>query len=158
MLASASNAVILGFQVRPTTKSRLLAENEGVEIRMYSVIYKAIEELQDAMEGMLEPTTKEIITGNLEVKETFKITKVGTIAGCIVTDGKVKASNRIRLIRDGIVKYSGELKSLKRYKDNVKDVVTGQDCGIQMKDYNDINVGDVIESYEEIEIKRTLKK
>lgn len=158
MLASASNAVIIGFQVRPTTKSRLLAENEGVEIRMYSVIYKAIEELQDAMEGMLEPTTKEIITGNLEVQETFKITKIGTIAGCMVIDGKVKASNRIRLIRDGIVKYSGELKSLKRYKDNVKEVVTGQDCGIQMKEYNDIHVGDVIESYEEIEIKRTLKK
>ncbi len=158
MLASASNAVIIGFQVRPTTKSRLLAENEGVEIRMYSVIYKAIEELQDAMEGMLEPTTKEVITGNLEVQETFKITKIGTIAGCMVIDGKVKASNRIRLIRDGIVKYSGELKSLKRYKDNVKEVVTGQDCGIQMKEYNDIHVGDVIESYEEIEIKRTLKK
>ena len=157
MLASASNAVILGFQVRPSVKSRALAEEEGVEIRLYSVIYKAIEELRDAMEGMLEPTTKEVITGNLEVKETFKITKVGTIAGCIVTDGKVKATNKIRLIREGIVKYEGELKSLKRFKDNVKDVVTGQDCGIQMKDYNDIHVGDVIESFEEIEIKRTLK-
>ncbi|MGB1019272.1 MAG: translation initiation factor IF-2 [Chitinophagales bacterium] len=157
MLASASDAVILGFQVRPSVKSRDLAEYEGVEIRMYSVIYKAIEELRDAMEGMLEPTTKEVVTGNLEVKETFKITKVGTIAGCIVTDGKVKATNKIRLIREGIVKYEGVLKSLKRYKDNVKDVVTGQDCGIQMKDYNDIHVGDVIESFEEIEIKRTLK-
>ena len=157
-LAAASNAVIIGFQVRPTTKSRALAEEEGVEIRLYSVIYKAIEELQDAMEGMLEPTTKEVITGNLEVKETFKITKVGTIAGCIVIDGKVKATNKIRLIREGIVKYSGELKSLKRFKDNVKEVVAGQDCGIQMKDYNDIHVGDVIESYEEIEIKRTLKR
>lgn len=158
MLASASNAVILGFQVRPSAKSRQLAESEGVEIRLYSVIYKAIEELQDAMEGMLEPTTKEIITGNLEVKESFKITKVGTIAGCIVVDGKVKSTNKIRLIRDGIVKYEGVLLSLKRFKDNVKDVVVGQDCGIQMKDYNDINVGDIIESFEEIEIKRTLRK
>ena len=157
-LAAASNAVIIGFQVRPTTKSRVLAEEEGVEIRLYSVIYKAIEELQDAMEGMLEPTTTENITGNLEVKETFKITKVGTIAGCIVIDGKVKATNKIRLIREGIVKYSGELKSLKRFKDNAKEVVAGQDCGIQMKDYNDIHVGDVIESYEEVEIKRTLKR
>jgi len=157
-LAAASNAVIIGFQVRPTTKSRVLAEEEGVEIRLYSVIYKAIEELQDAMEGMLEPTTKENITGNLEVKETFKITKVGTIAGCMVIDGKVKATNKIRLIREGIVKYSGELKSLKRFKDNAKEVVAGQDCGIQMKDYNDIHVGDVIESYEEVEIKRTLKR
>lgn len=156
MLASASNAVILGFQVRPSVKSRALAETEGVEIRLYSVIYQAIEEIKDAMEGMLEPKTKEVITGNLEVKETFKITKVGTIAGCIVVDGKVKATNKVRLIREGIVKYSGILESLKRYKDNVKEVVTGQDCGIKMKDYNDIHVGDIIESYEEIEVKRTL--
>jgi translation initiation factor IF-2 len=157
MLASASNAIIIGFQVRPSTKSRALADNEGVEIRLYSIIYKAIEEIKDAMEGMLEPTTKEVITGNLEVQESFKITKVGTIAGCIVTDGKVKATNKVRLIRDGIVKYEGILESLKRFKDNVKEVVTGQDCGIKMKDYNDINVGDIIESFEEIEVKRTLK-
>ena len=157
-LASASNAIILGFQVRPSKKARTLADNEGVEIRLYSVIYKAIEQVEDAMEGMLEPTTEENVTGNLEVQETFKITKVGTIAGCMVIDGKVKSTNKIRLIREGIVKYSGVLKSLKRFKDNVKEVIAGQDCGIQMENYNDIQKGDIIESYEEVEVKRTLTK
>ena len=156
MLASASDAIILGFQVRPSTQARKVADNEGVEIRLYSVIYKAIEEITAAMEGMLEPTIEEKITGNLEIREVFKITKVGTVAGCFVTDGKVKRASKVRVIRDGIVLHSGVLESLKRYKDDVKEVVSGQDCGLNIKGFNNIEVGDIIEAYEEISVQRTL--
>lgn len=156
MLASASDAIIVGFQVRPSVQARRLAENEGVEIRLYSVIYKAIEEITAAIEGMLEPTIEEKITANLEVREVFKITKVGTIAGCFVTEGKVKRDSKVRVVRDGIVVFSGVLESLKRFKDDVKEVVSGQDCGLNVKNFNDVREGDVIEAYEEIEIKRKL--
>lgn len=156
MLASASDAIIVGFQVRPSVQARRLAENEGVEIRLYSVIYKAIEEITAAIEGMLEPTIEEKITANLEVREVFKITKVGTIAGCFVTEGKVKRDSKVRVVRDGIVVYSGVLESLKRFKDDVKEVVSGQDCGLNVKNFNDVREGDIIEAYEEIEVKRKL--
>jgi translation initiation factor IF-2 len=156
MLASASDAIIVGFQVRPSVQARKLAENEGVEIRLYSVIYKAIEEITAAIEGMLEPTIEEKITANLDVREVFKITKVGTIAGCFVTEGKVKRDSKVRLVRDGIVVFSGVLESLKRFKDDVKEVVSGQDCGLNIKNFNDVREGDVIEAYEEIEVKRKL--
>jgi len=156
MLASASDAIILGFQVRPSAQAKRVADNEGVEIRLYSVIYKAIEEITAAMEGMLEPTIEEKITGNLEIREVFKITKVGTVAGCFVTDGKIKRASKVRVIRDGIVLHSGELESLKRYKDDVKEVVSGQDCGLNIKGFNNIQVGDIIEAYEEISVQRTL--
>ena len=156
MLASASDAIIIGFQVRPSPQARKVADNEGVEIRLYSVIYKAIEEITAAMEGMLEPTIEEKITGNLEIREVFKITKVGTVAGCIVTDGKIKRDSKVRIIRDGIVQYAGVLASLKRYKDDVKEVVSGQDCGLNIKNFNNIEVGDIIEAYTEIEVQRTL--
>ncbi len=156
MLASASDAIIIGFQVRPSPQARNVAEHEGVEIRLYSVIYKAIEELTAAMEGMLEPTIEEKITGNLEVQEVFKITKVGTVAGCMMTDGKIKRDHLVRVIRDGIVLHAGKLASLKRFKDDVKEVVSGQDCGLHIKNFNDIQEGDVIEAYTEVEIQRTL--
>ena len=156
VLASASSAIILGFQVRPSQAARRLADREGVEIRTYSIIYDTIEDIKSAMEGMLSPEIKENIVANLEVQQTFKITKVGTIAGCMVVEGKIKRNNKIRLIRDGIVKYQGELGSLKRYKDDAKEVVMGQDCGLNIDGYNDIMVGDIIEAYEEIEIKKTL--
>ena len=152
VLASASSAIILGFQVRPSQAARRLADREGVEIRTYSIIYDTIEDIKSAMEGMLSPEIKE----NVVVQQTFKITKVGTIAGCMVVEGKIKRNNKIRLIRDGIVKYQGELGSLKRYKDDAKEVVMGQDCGLNIDGYNDIMVGDIIEAYEEIEIKKTL--
>ncbi len=156
MLASASDAIIVGFQVRPSGNARRLAETEGVEIRMYSIIYQAVEEIRSAMEGMLEPTIEERITCNLDVREVFKITKVGTIAGCLVTEGKINRNTKVRLIRDGIVVYTGELSSLKRFKDDVKEVLSGMECGCGIKNYNDLKVGDIIEGYEEIEIKRTL--
>ena len=156
VLASASSAIILGFQVRPSQAARRLADREGVEIRTYSIIYDTIEDIQSAMAGMLSPEIKENVVANLEVQQTFKITKVGTIAGCMVVEGKIKRNNKIRLIRDGIVKYQGELGSLKRYKDDAKEVVMGQDCGLNIEGYNDIMVGDIIEAYEEIEIKKTL--
>ena len=156
MLASASDAIIIGFQVRPTVKARQLAETEGVEIRLYSVIYNAIEEIKAAMEGMLEPTIEETITANLEVLDIFKITKVGTVAGCTVVDGKIRRTNKVRVVRDGIVVYDGELGSLKRYKDEVKEVVSGQECGLNIKNFNDVKVGDEIEAYEETEVQRTL--
>lgn len=156
LLASASDAIIIGFQVRPSQTARALAEKENIEIRQYSVIYQAIEELKTAMEGMLEPTIQENITGNLEVKEVFKITKVGTVGGCEVIDGKVYRAEKVRVIREGIVVFTGELESLKRFKDEVKDVVSGQECGIKIKNYNDIKVGDIIECYQETEIKRKL--
>jgi translation initiation factor IF-2 len=156
VLAAASNAVIIGFQVRPSLPARRLADKEGVEIRLYSIIYDAIEEVKSAMEGMLSPEIKEEITANVEVQQVFKITKVGTIAGCFVREGKIKRSNKVRVIRDGIVVHTGELGSLKRFKDDVKEVVAGLDCGLNINNYNDIQVGDIIESYEETEIKKTL--
>lgn len=155
-LAAASNAVIIGFQVRPSQAARRAAEREGVEIRLYSVIYQAIEEVKDAMAGMLAPEIKEEITGTAEVLETFKISKVGTIAGAIVREGKIKRSNKVRLIRDGIVRYTGDLGSLKRFKDDVKEVASGYDCGLSIAGYNDVQVGDLIEGFEEVEVNRTL--
>lgn len=156
VLAAASDAIIIGFQVRPSLQARRNAEKEGVEIRLYSIIYDAIEEVKSAMEGMLSPEIKEEITAYVEVQQVFKISKVGTVAGCMVKEGKIKRSNKIRLIRDGIVIYSGELGSLKRFKDDVKEVVAGLDCGLNITNFNDIQVGDMIEAYEETEIKKTL--
>ena len=156
MLASASDAIIVGFQVRPSGQARRIAEQEGVEIRLYSIIYKAVEEIKAAMEGMLEPTIEEKVICNVEVREVFKISKVGTIAGCFVTEGKIKRNTKVRLVRDGIVVFSGVLSSLKRYKDDVKEVISGMECGLSIKNFNDIKAGDIIEGYEEIEIKRTL--
>lgn len=155
-LAAASDAIIIGFQVRPSQAARRAAEKEGVEIRLYSIIYDAIEEVKSAMEGMLSPEIKEVQTGYVEVREVFKITKVGTVAGCMVKEGKLKRANKIRLIRDGIVIYSGELGSLKRFKDDVKEVAAGYECGLNIHNYNDIKIGDVIEPFEEIEVKKTL--
>ena len=155
-MASTSNAIIIGFQVRPSQAAKRLAENEQIDIRLYSIIYDAINEVKSAMEGMLSPEVKETIKGSAEVMEVFKISKVGTVAGCIVREGKILKGNKIRLIRDGIVVYTSELASLKRFKDEVKEVATGQDCGLNIKDYNDVKVGDFIESFEEVEVKRTL--
>jgi translation initiation factor IF-2 len=156
LLASASDAIIIGFQVRPSSQAKAIAEKESIDIRHYSVIYQAIDEIKAAMEGMLEPTVEEKVTGNIEIKEIFKISKVGTIAGCYVTDGKVTKASKVRIIREGIVVHSGKLASLKRFKDDVKEVIHGQDCGLNIDNYNDIQVGDIIEAYEEIEIKRKL--
>ena len=155
LLAAASNAIIVGFQVRPSVDARRLAEKEEVDIRLYSIIYDAIEQLKDAMEGMLSPEIKEEVTATLEVLNIFKISKVGTVAGCLVREGKVKRSNKVRLIRDGIVVHTGELGSLKRMKDDVKEVGTGFECGLNIEKFNDVRVGDFIETYEEIEVKRT---
>lgn len=157
MLASASDAIIVGFQVRPSSQARKLAEQESIDIRMYSVIYNAIEEIKSAIEGLLAPTIEEKILGNAQIREVFKITKVGAVAGCMVTDGKLLRNAKIRLIRDGVVIYSGELSSLKRFKDDVKEVASGYDCGLTIHNYNDLKVGDYIEAYEEVEVKRTLK-
>jgi translation initiation factor IF-2 len=156
LLASASDAIIIGFQVRPSANARKLAEKEEIDIRLYSVIYQAIEEVKDAMEGMLKPTVEEQVVCNVEVRETFKISKVGTIAGCFVTDGTITRNTKIRLIREGIVVYTGELGSLKRFKDDVKEVKKGFECGLNIANFNDIKVGDVIEGYEEVEVKQTL--
>ena len=156
MLATASDAVIIGFQVRPSLNARRVAEKENIEIRLYSVIYDAIEEIKLAMEGMLSPEVKEEITSTLEIRETFKITKVGTIAGCIVKEGKLNRNHRVRVIRDGIVVYTGELGSLKRFKDDVKEVSKGFECGLNIERFNDIKVGDIIEGFEEREYKKTL--
>ena len=155
-LAAASDAIIIGFQVRPSLAARREAEREGVEIRLYSVIYQAIEEVKDAMEGMLAPELKEEVTGTAEVLQTFKISKVGTIAGAIVREGKIKRSCKVRLIRDGIVRYTGELGSLKRLKDDVKEVTSGYDCGMSISGYNDIQEGDLIEAFETVEVKKSL--
>ncbi|MDE5902066.1 MAG: translation initiation factor IF-2 [Muribaculaceae bacterium] len=155
-LAAASDAIIIGFQVRPSAAARREAEKEGVEIRLYSVIYKAIEEVKDAMEGLLSPEIREEITGNAEVLQTYHISKVGTIAGAIVRDGKIKRQSKVRVVRDGIVIYTGELGSLKRFKDDVKEVVSGYDCGLSVQGYNDIREGDIIEAFEEVEVKKTL--
>ena len=156
MLAAASNAIIVGFQVRPSMSARKLAEKEQIDIRLYSIIYTAIEEIKAAMEGMLSPEIKEEIIGTVEVLETFKISKVGTIAGCIVRDGKITRSAKIRIIREGIVVYSGALGSLKRFKDDVKEVTKGFECGLNIENYNDIRIGDMVEGYEEVEVKKTL--
>ncbi|MFT7380599.1 MAG: translation initiation factor IF-2 [Roseivirga sp.] len=156
LLASASDAVIIGFQVRPSSGARRIAENEEIEIRLYSIIYDAINEIKDAMEGLLEPTEKEIITGNIEVRDIFKISKVGTVAGCFVTEGFVKRNNQIRVIRDGIVTYTGNIGQLKRFKDDVAEVRFGYECGLSIKGFNDIKEGDIIEGFEIQEVKRKL--
>lgn len=155
-LAAVSDAIIIGFQVRPSLGARKEAEKEGVDIRLYSIIYDAIEEVKAAMEGMLSPDIKEEITGNVEVLEVFKISKVGTVAGCMVRDGKIKRSSRIRLVRDGIVIFTGELESLKRFKEDVKEVTSGYECGVTIHNFNDIKVGDIVEAYEETEVKKKL--
>jgi len=155
-LASASDAIIVGFQVRPSMAARKMAERDGVDIRLYSIIYDAIEEIKSAMEGMLSPEIKEEVTATAEVREVFRITKVGTVAGCMVKEGKIKRGTKIRLIRDGIVVFTGELSSLKRFKEDVKEVASGYECGLSINNYNDIKVGDLIEAYEEIEVKQTL--
>ena len=157
LLASASDAIIIGFNVRPMGNARDVAEKEEIDIRMYSIIYDAINDLKDAMEGMLSPEIKEEITGTAEIRETFKISKIGTIAGCMVTSGKIFRNSGIRLIRDGVVVYTGELASLKRFKDDVKEVAKGYDCGIQIKNYNDIKEEDIIEAFQEVAIKKKLK-
>jgi translation initiation factor IF-2 len=156
LLASASDAIIIGFNVRPQGNARSVADQEEVDIRMYSIIYDAINDLKDAMEGMLSPEVKEEITGSAEVRATFKISKVGTIAGCMVQDGKIYRNSGVRLIRDGVVVFTGELATLKRFKDDVKEVAKGYECGIQIKNYNDLKEGDVIESFREVEVKKTL--
>jgi translation initiation factor IF-2 len=156
MLAAASNAIIVGFQVRPSLAARKIAEKEEIDIRLYSIIYDAIEELKAAMEGMLSPDIKEEVVATVEIREVFKITKVGSVAGCMVRDGKIKRGAKVRLIRDGIVVFTGELGSLKRFKEDVKEVVHGYECGLNIANYNEIKVGDMIEAYEETEVKRTL--
>ncbi|GEO03802.1 hypothetical protein AAE02nite_14660 [Adhaeribacter aerolatus] len=156
LLASASDAIIIGFQVRPSANARRLAEQEQIDIRLYSIIYNAINEVKDAMEGMLAPTLQEVIIANVEVREVFRITKVGTIAGCMVTDGTINRNSRIRVVRDGIVVHSGDILALKRFKDDVSEVRTGYECGISIKNFNDLEIGDIIEAYEEKEVKRTL--
>jgi translation initiation factor IF-2 len=162
LLASASDAIIIGFQVRPSANARALAEREGVQIKTYSIIYEAIEEIKSAMEGMLEPTREEKIVANLEVREIYRMSKIGTIAGCYVTEGKLTRNTHVRVVRDGIVIYPtregahGELSSLKRFKEDVKEVKSGLECGLTIKNFNDIKEGDIIEGYEIIEIKQTL--
>ena len=157
LLASASNAIIIGFQVRPSASARKLAEQEEIQIKLYSIIYKAIEEMRDAMEGLLSAKIEESIVGAAEIRETFKISKVGTIAGCFVTEGKILRSSKVRVIREGVVVYTGELGSLKRFKDDTKEVAKGFECGLNIARFNDIKVGDVVEAYEEVEVKQTLE-
>ncbi|MCU0441366.1 MAG: translation initiation factor IF-2 [Bacteroidia bacterium] len=157
LLASASDAIMVAFNVRPSPQARKLAETESIDIRMYSIIYNAINEIKAAIEGMLAPTTEEKITGNVEIREVFKITKVGTIAGCYVTDGKIFRNSKVRIIRSGVVIHDGELESLKRFKDDVKEVGYGFECGLGIKNFNDLQVGDYVEAYEIVEVKRTLK-
>jgi bacterial translation initiation factor 2 (bIF-2) len=157
LLASASDAIIIGFNVRPQGNARTVAEQEEVDIRSYSIIYDAINDLKDAMEGMLSPEVKEEITGDAEVRQTFKISKIGTIAGCMVTNGKIYRNGGVRLIREGVVVYTGTLAALKRFKDDVKEVAKGYECGIQIKNYNDLKEGDIIECFREVEVKKTLK-
>jgi translation initiation factor IF-2 len=157
LLASASDAIIIGFNVRPMGNARQLADKEEIDIRSYSIIYDAINDLKDAMEGMLSPELREEVTGTAEIRETFKISKVGTVAGCMVLNGKIFRNSGVRLIREGVVVYTGVLDSLKRFKDDVKEVSKGYDCGMQIKNYNDINIGDVIEAFQEVEVKKKLK-
>ncbi len=160
LLASASDAIIIGFQVRPSPSARKLAEREGVEIKLYSIIYEAIEEIKLAIEGLLEPTKEEKIVANVEIREVYKISKVGTVAGCYVLDGKLTRNTHIRLIRDGIVIFptregaNGELASLKRFKEDVKEVKFGMECGLTIKNFNDMKVGDIVEGYEITEVKQ----
>lgn len=156
MLAAASEAIIVGFQVRPSVNARKIAEQEQIDIRLYSIIYDAIEEIKDAMEGMLAPKFEEKITGTVEIREIFKISKVGTIAGCMVQEGKIYRSSKVRIIREGIVVYTGELGSLKRFKDDVKEVAKGYECGLNIHNYNDIKVGDIVEAYEQVEVKQKM--
>ena len=155
-LAAASDAIIIGFQVRPSQAARREAEREGVEIRLYSIIYQAIEEVKDAMEGMLAPEVKEEVIGTAEVMQTYRISKVGTVAGCLVREGRLRRSAKVRVIRDGIVRYTGDLGSLKRFKDDVKEVTSGYDCGLNIAGYNDIREGDIVECFEEVEVKKSL--
>ncbi|MBN1985567.1 MAG: translation initiation factor IF-2, partial [Prolixibacteraceae bacterium] len=156
LLAAASEAIVIGFQVRPSLNARKLAEKEQIDIRLYSIIYDAINEIKAAMEGMLSPEIKEEIVGTVEVLEAFKITKVGTVAGCIVRDGKVTRNSKVRIIRDGIVIYTGTLGSLKRFKDDVKEVKNGYECGLNIENFNDIKVGDHIEAFQEVEVAKHL--
>ncbi|RPG55782.1 MAG: translation initiation factor IF-2, partial [Flavobacteriales bacterium TMED96] len=156
ILASASDAIVIGFNVRPMGNARSLSEKEQIDIRTYSIIYDAINDVKDAMEGMLSPELKEEITGNAEIRETYKISKVGTIAGCMVTSGKIYKNSGVRLIREGVVLFTGTLVSLKRFKDDVKEVAKGYDCGIQIKSFNDLKVNDLIEAFQEVEIKKKL--
>ncbi|MFM8949605.1 MAG: translation initiation factor IF-2, partial [Bacteroidota bacterium] len=155
-LAAASNAIVIGFQVRPSINARKLAEQEEIDIRLYSIIYDAINELKSAMEGMLAPEFEEKIVCNIEVRETFKVPKAGTVAGCMVLDGKINRNTKIRIIRDGIVTHSGELSSLRRFKDDVKEVASGYECGLSINNFNDIQIGDIIEGYEQVAVKRSL--
>jgi translation initiation factor IF-2 len=157
LLASASDAIIVGFNVRPVGTARQLADKEEIDVRSYSIIYDAINDLKDAMEGLLSPEMKEEVLGNVEIRETFKISRVGTIAGCMVMDGKITSNSMIRIVREGVVVYSGVLASLKRFKDDVKEVTKGYDCGLQIKDYNDIKIGDTLEAYIEVAVKKKLK-
>jgi translation initiation factor IF-2 len=157
LLASASDAIIIGFNVRPAGNARQVADKEEIDIRMYSIIYDAINDLKDAMEGMLSPEMREEITGTAEIRETFKISKVGTIAGCMVINGKIFRNSNIRIIRDSVVVYTGELSTLKRFKDDAKEVSKGYDCGMQIKNYNDIRIDDVIEAFQEVAVKKKLK-
>ena len=156
LLASASEAIIIGFNVRPSTNAKRLAEQEQIDIRTYSIIYDAINEVKDAMEGMLAPEFKEEIVCNVEVRQVYKISKVGTIAGCMVLDGKITRNTKIRVIRDGVVVHTGELDSLKRFKDDVKEVSKGYECGLSIARYNDIQEGDIIEGYQLVEVKPKL--
>ena len=156
LLASASDAIVIGFNVRPMGNARAIADKEEIDIRSYSIIYDAINDVKDAMEGMLSPEMKEEITGTAEIRETYKISKVGTIAGCMVTSGKIFRNSGIRLIREGVVVHSGNLVSLKRFKDDVKEVAKGYDCGIQIKNFNDIQQLDVLECFQEVAIKKKL--
>jgi translation initiation factor IF-2 len=156
LLASASDAIVIGFNVRPMGNARSVAEKEEIDIRSYSIIYDAINDIKDAMEGMLSPEMREEITGNAEIRETFKISKIGTIAGCMVTTGNIYKNSGIRIIREGVVIFAGELISLKRFKEDVKEVAKGYDCGLQVKNYNDIKVGDVLEFFREIAVKKSL--
>lgn len=158
MLAAASDAIIVGFQVRPSQSARKLAEKEKIDIRLYSIVYDAIEQIKDAMEGMLSPEVREQVTGQLEVQNVFKISKVGTIAGCLVREGKVKRTSKVRVIREGIVIHTGSLESLKRFKDDAKEVTSGMECGLNINNYNDIQNGDIIEAYDEIEVARKLEQ
>ena len=156
LLATASDAIIIGFQVRPSMQASKLATQENIEIRTYSIIYDAIEEIKSAMEGLLEPKVEKKTVSNIEIREIYKINGVGTIAGCYVLDGKMTRQTRLNIVRDGIVVHTGELSSLKRFKDDVKEVNAGYECGLMVKNYNNLMVGDIIEGFEEVEVKRTL--
>jgi translation initiation factor IF-2 len=156
LLASASDAIVIGFNVRPMGNARMIAEKEEIDIRSYSIIYDAINEVKDAMEGMLSPEMREEISGTAEIRETYKISKVGTIAGCMVLTGKIYRNSGVRIIREGIVVYTGTLSSLKRFKDDVKEVAKGYDCGLQIKNYNDIKNEDIVEFFQEVAVKKTL--